>query len=705
MIGLTVQRTNIAGATRCERDGREWLVAPVVALVPGVLNGELVLADEIGRYTPVWNDSPVTIGHPHDGREYISARSLEALDAFACGRLYDVRFEDGRLKGDVWIDLDRLEQFGDAGDMVLSQIVDGGGCEVSTGYFRDVERANGAHEGRRYQTIARNIRPDHLALLPTAEGACNWADGCGVPRTNFRQEKSMTKPTSPMPAVNASVGQRLMAALADFFGITPDEAELEAVAELEAGDVVETNDERLATVALFLADESAAALALSPGDLPPGSIVLEPAGLSVPLLTYRGSDALQFLSSELAYVARSTAVMAAQITGFGRLITGEAMDVLYLTLGGQAIQRWAYDLGEYLGYFAYGGDEEEAPEIDVQAMHLILAYLPAGEATPAITPAGRAAFSHLGVTVGQDQIVFNLAGEMRTAPADPLAEAVNESAVTAERFITYADLTAMLTLAREAHPAPVTEAPVTDPPEEPEPVPAAFEAAADSADESQPPGEGVLAENGEDETMNDRRQLIEALLANADCQCERAVLEAMTLDDLKVMAADLGVTAAGDVLLMPGMESEVTAPVSNVTEVPVEAVAPAVPVETAVPAPVAVPAAQEAVAPAVAPVATNESELAELLTAVRQFGGVAGLIAALNNVQANAQAERASLIAALAANHRCAFTPDQLATFSTENLRLLENSLESVDFGGRPRPNGRVPAGGSMIVEIPMPAL
>ena len=383
------------------------------------------------------------------------------------------------------------------------------------------------------------------------------------------------------------------------------------------------------------------------------------------------------------------------------------MDVLYLTLGGQAIQRWAYDLGEYLGYFAYGGDEEEAPEVDVQAMHLILAYLPAGEATPAITPAGRAAFSHLGVTVGQDQIVFNLAGEMRTAPADPLAEeAVNESAVIAERFITYADLTAMLTLARDAHPVPI-EAPVADALVGPdsEPVPAAFEAAADSADESQPPGEGVLAENGEDETMNDRRQLIEALLANADCQCERAVLEAMTLDDLKVMAADLGVTAAGDVLLMPGMESEVTAPVSNVTEVPVEAVAPAVPVETAAAAPVAVPAAQEAVAPAVATVATNESELAELLTAVRQFGGVAGLIAALNNVQANAQAERASLIAALAANHRCAFTPDQLATFSTENLRLLENSLESVDFGGRPRPNGRVPAGGSMIVEIPMPAL
>ncbi len=687
MSGLAVQRTNVSLASQVNRDGREWLVAPVVALVPGVLNGELVLADEIGRYTPSWDDSPVTIGHPHDGHQYISARSIEALDAFAVGRLYNVRFEDGRLKGDVWIDLERLDQFGDVGGQVLRQIVDATGCEVSTGYFRDVERASGAYEGRRYETVARNIRPDHLALLPTAEGACNWSDGCGVPRSNQKQESSMTKS-------DKSLAQRVLAVLAAAFDITTDEvAEETPEAEIEANGL-EANETRRATVALFLSEDSAASLALSPGDLPPGAIIMEAPGLSVPLMTYEGDDALQFLSGELAYVARTTAVMAAEVTGIGRLMTGEAMDILYLTLGGQAIQRWAYDLGEFLEYFAYGGeDEEEAPEVEVLPLRLILAYLPAGEATPTVTPAARVVFSHLGVTVGQDQIVFPLAGEMRTAPVDPMAEAVNEA-----RPASYADLAAMLRMARDAHPAPQAEDPAIE-------VPAALEAPADLAEVEQTPGEGVLAENGDEPTMNDRRQLIEALLANADCQCERAVLEAMTLDDLKIMAADLGVTEEGEDLLMPGLDADVTAPVSNITEVPVTPAVAPVTAPSVAEAPVIVPTPESpAAAPVVAPTA-NGDEIAELLAAVRQFGGVQGLIAALNGVQANAQAERASLIASLSANHRCAFSPDQLATFSTEQLRLLEESLEPVDFGIRPRPNGRVPAGGTMIVEIPMPAL
>lgn len=41
-----------------------------------------------------------------------------------------------------------------------------------------------------FKRIARNLNPDHLALLPGGTGACSWEDGCGV-RANERKDLKM----------------------------------------------------------------------------------------------------------------------------------------------------------------------------------------------------------------------------------------------------------------------------------------------------------------------------------------------------------------------------------------------------------------------------------------------------------------------------------------------------------------------------------
>ena len=47
-------------------------------------------------------------------------------------------------------------------------------------------RATGDWNGKAYVGIARNYRPDHLAILPDMKGACSIADGAGLCRNHER---------------------------------------------------------------------------------------------------------------------------------------------------------------------------------------------------------------------------------------------------------------------------------------------------------------------------------------------------------------------------------------------------------------------------------------------------------------------------------------------------------------------------------------
>lgn len=174
---------SINSATERTFDGRTYLVSPVVMLAAGVLNDVLVTAEEAGKFAQSWSGRPITLGHPQANGQYVSAGTPET-NATALGQLWNVFFADGKLKGEIWVDVEKATKLGADALTVLNKLRSGQAVEVSTGYFADNEASVGTFNGKSYSAIARNIRPDHLALLPDSLGACNWNDGCGTPRVN-----------------------------------------------------------------------------------------------------------------------------------------------------------------------------------------------------------------------------------------------------------------------------------------------------------------------------------------------------------------------------------------------------------------------------------------------------------------------------------------------------------------------------------------
>lgn len=174
-------------------DGKDFLVAPVVAIREGVLNRELVQAAEIAAHVGSWGGRPFTVGHPADaGGAHISANQTpEVLAHWKVGEFYPLKdgaYSDGKLRGEVWLDVDRARARGGEALEVLQRLEAGLPLEVSTAYFRDLDATPGEHKGRAYDGIARNLRPDHIAALLHTQGACSWADGCGAPRVNETEE-------------------------------------------------------------------------------------------------------------------------------------------------------------------------------------------------------------------------------------------------------------------------------------------------------------------------------------------------------------------------------------------------------------------------------------------------------------------------------------------------------------------------------------
>jgi len=164
-------------------DGRDYLVAPVVALVEGVVNGEFVSAEELSRYVDSWNGIPLPIGHPMDGDIPISANNPE-LANYHVGKFYNAHCDGTRLRGEMWLDVEKAKAMGGEALEVLQRLTDGKPLEVSTAYFRDLVPEPGKYGEKDYMGVQKNLRPDHLALLPSDIGACSWVDGCGGPRVN-----------------------------------------------------------------------------------------------------------------------------------------------------------------------------------------------------------------------------------------------------------------------------------------------------------------------------------------------------------------------------------------------------------------------------------------------------------------------------------------------------------------------------------------
>lgn len=162
---------------RTERlGGQQFTILPVVMAKAGVvMNGQLI--EEAELFPDSWNGRPVTIGHPILDGVNISANQPDVLRDWAVGQLFNAKVENGALKAEAWVNNEQLERVAPG---FLASIRNGANIDVSTGYWSDDTPAQGTSEGRTYETIGTNLKPDHLAFLPGEEGACNWSDGCGI---------------------------------------------------------------------------------------------------------------------------------------------------------------------------------------------------------------------------------------------------------------------------------------------------------------------------------------------------------------------------------------------------------------------------------------------------------------------------------------------------------------------------------------------
>jgi|WetSurMetagenome_2_1015567.scaffolds.fasta_scaffold02313_5 hypothetical protein len=186
--------TNLAEATCCTRrellGGKEHLVVPTVMLTPGIVNGEFVSAAEIAASVMAWNDVPIPIEHPRERGLPISARQPGVLERAVAGRLYGANIgPTGNLRGEMWLDIGKVGALGYAAMLELLEA--GGPVEVSTAYYRDLDTTT---TGTGFTGAAKNLKPDHLALLPHSKGACSWENGCGAPRLNEAEVNSDGEP-------------------------------------------------------------------------------------------------------------------------------------------------------------------------------------------------------------------------------------------------------------------------------------------------------------------------------------------------------------------------------------------------------------------------------------------------------------------------------------------------------------------------------
>ena len=74
-------------------DGRDYAVVPIVALVAGVVNGELVTADELSAFVAAWNGRPVPLRHPQDANGPISANSPSVIEGSVVGQVFKMAME------------------------------------------------------------------------------------------------------------------------------------------------------------------------------------------------------------------------------------------------------------------------------------------------------------------------------------------------------------------------------------------------------------------------------------------------------------------------------------------------------------------------------------------------------------------------------------------------------------------------------------
>lgn len=203
---------NLAGKIRRETlNGESYIVAPLTMIVEGVLNGSqgplLYPQDEITKNVDAWNGMPIVVTHPTVNGIPVSARSPDILETFGIGYVFNATIK-GKLVAEGWFNVEKTRK---VDERVLNSLEAGTPIELSTGLFTTNEPAEegAVFNGKEYSFVARNYRPDHLAVLPDEVGACSLKDGCGVLVNKDNKATLLSKIMGAVGSVLSPTGNKL----------------------------------------------------------------------------------------------------------------------------------------------------------------------------------------------------------------------------------------------------------------------------------------------------------------------------------------------------------------------------------------------------------------------------------------------------------------------------------------------------------------
>ena len=152
-----------------------------------VMNGRLYPADQLAAGAPTLEGKPAPAGHPkNDAGQYISALNGAALaSAWIGSYCTNARHAAGRTLVDIVVN-EAQAKASPAGAKLIERLdaaIAGTNAEpihVSTGLFCEEVVANGDSMGKKYKTIATNLKYDHLAILLDEPGAATPEQGVGM---------------------------------------------------------------------------------------------------------------------------------------------------------------------------------------------------------------------------------------------------------------------------------------------------------------------------------------------------------------------------------------------------------------------------------------------------------------------------------------------------------------------------------------------
>lgn len=180
-VSLTL---NTSGLRYVEVNGRQFAIAPATILQPKVLNGSkgalFYPQEEIAKTYEAWNGRPIVVKHPQRTGQNVSANHPDIFAKQEIGRVFESKLnKDGANEVEAWFDVELTKRID---NRIWNALVNGEKIELSTGLYTDNDEApaNSQHNNTPYTHIARNYRPDHLAILIDDIGACSIGDGCGV---------------------------------------------------------------------------------------------------------------------------------------------------------------------------------------------------------------------------------------------------------------------------------------------------------------------------------------------------------------------------------------------------------------------------------------------------------------------------------------------------------------------------------------------